>query len=336
MSGRERERDRRTAVPSVRTNEYFVPKDGIDREVITADICRYLGNDALVRPGNYENPATRQVQAGYFITAYRNLTTAMIADLKADSDRWEAERRATALRGQPPNGISARDSDGAARKSNAPIVGYRDSTTHQSRQYYGPSEQVPGPNPGYSTASTPGAQGVYESGPQYQQQQYGQPASGGYAQPSYGAQDNYYVAGADLVADQPRSRVPVVQAGISVPRSNQYATTPTYQQQQPDSRSNNYYSGQQGPAVTQPMQQGYPTQPSDPYYGRGQVLPVSGASYDSANSYDNSRQYQDTGYSQPPPASSPNLPATSNTSSRRERDRGDPDPRDRHHRNSRR
>lgn len=81
---------------SARTNEYFVPKDGIDREVITADICRYLGNDALVRPGNYEvcrrkeevpeahpqqrltstqNPQTRQVQQGYFITAYRNLTT---------------------------------------------------------------------------------------------------------------------------------------------------------------------------------------------------------------------------------------------------------------------
>lgn len=37
-----------------RQNEYFVPRDGIDREVITADICRYLGNDALVRPGHYE------------------------------------------------------------------------------------------------------------------------------------------------------------------------------------------------------------------------------------------------------------------------------------------
>jgi hypothetical protein len=39
---------------SNRQNEYFVPRDGIDREVITADICRYLGNDALVRPGVYE------------------------------------------------------------------------------------------------------------------------------------------------------------------------------------------------------------------------------------------------------------------------------------------
>lgn len=37
-----------------RPNEYFVPKDGIDREVITADICRYLGNEALVLPGRYE------------------------------------------------------------------------------------------------------------------------------------------------------------------------------------------------------------------------------------------------------------------------------------------
>lgn len=39
---------------TARHNEYFVPRDGIDREVISADICRYLGNDALVRPGHYE------------------------------------------------------------------------------------------------------------------------------------------------------------------------------------------------------------------------------------------------------------------------------------------
>jgi hypothetical protein len=37
-----------------RWNEYFLPRDGIDREVISADICRYLGNDATVRPGHYE------------------------------------------------------------------------------------------------------------------------------------------------------------------------------------------------------------------------------------------------------------------------------------------
>jgi hypothetical protein len=32
----------------------FVNGAGIDREVITRDICRYLGNDALVKPGTYQ------------------------------------------------------------------------------------------------------------------------------------------------------------------------------------------------------------------------------------------------------------------------------------------
>jgi hypothetical protein len=49
---RRKDRDRRAKHASARTKEFFVPRDGIDREVITADICRYLGNDALVRPGN--------------------------------------------------------------------------------------------------------------------------------------------------------------------------------------------------------------------------------------------------------------------------------------------
>jgi hypothetical protein len=57
---RKEERDRRgmqpppsraPAAPVKRMHEWFIPKNGIDREVITADIQRYLGNDALVRPG---------------------------------------------------------------------------------------------------------------------------------------------------------------------------------------------------------------------------------------------------------------------------------------------
>lgn len=75
MSGRDRERDRdrdrdrdrsdrpSRAAAAARTNEYFVPKAGIDREVITADICRYLGNDALVRPGNYEVSSQMDIAA---------------------------------------------------------------------------------------------------------------------------------------------------------------------------------------------------------------------------------------------------------------------------------
>jgi hypothetical protein len=58
-----------------------------------------------------KNPQIEKFQEGYIITAYRNLTTvrlahqlarnlltsiyqAMISDLKADTARWEAERRA--------------------------------------------------------------------------------------------------------------------------------------------------------------------------------------------------------------------------------------------------
>ncbi len=45
---------RDSAVLVTRGQEYFILGEGIDREVITADICRYLGNDALVKPGTYK------------------------------------------------------------------------------------------------------------------------------------------------------------------------------------------------------------------------------------------------------------------------------------------
>jgi len=100
-----------------RQNEYFIPGDGISREVIQADICRYLGNDALVRPGTHNG------RAGYFIRAYRNLTTEMIADLKADSARWEQE-------------MNRRENMGYSR------VTYAASNTYESRQQ---QQQLPHP-----------------------------------------------------------------------------------------------------------------------------------------------------------------------------------------------
>jgi hypothetical protein len=60
MSGRrEDNRDRASrsqpqAYSSARTSQFVIDAEGIDREVITADICRYLGNDALVKPGDVE------------------------------------------------------------------------------------------------------------------------------------------------------------------------------------------------------------------------------------------------------------------------------------------
>lgn len=75
---------------------WFLPGDGIDRHVISADIQMYLGNDATVRPGMGTGD-TSNVQ-GYWIKATRNLTSAMIADLRADSARWKQERRSTGKR----------------------------------------------------------------------------------------------------------------------------------------------------------------------------------------------------------------------------------------------
>ncbi|KAI0130559.1 hypothetical protein BJ170DRAFT_682007 [Xylariales sp. AK1849] len=177
---------------SNRQNEYFVPRDGIDREVITADICRYLGNDALVRPGVYESPQTAQVVQGYFITAYRNLTTAMIEDLKADSSRWDAERRQQTGRNPVGGTIASRNVNGVfMQKSNSPVVQYRNSDTHQSRQYYGPTE---GANPQdhardsydatprYPGTGNAGYQGA--SGSPYPAQSYGN-------QGGYGGQQGY-------------------------------------------------------------------------------------------------------------------------------------------------
>ncbi|KAI0017886.1 hypothetical protein F4780DRAFT_565572 [Xylariomycetidae sp. FL0641] len=181
-----------------RQNEYFVPRDGIDREVITADICRYLGNDALVRPGNYENQQTGQIIQGYYINAYRNLTTAMIEDLKADSARWDQERRQqSASRNNASGGtIASRDTNGVyIRSSNSPAVQYRNSDTHQSRQYYGPSQNDYPPGdasrdpydqpryPGTGSGAYTGASGSFP-------QQYG--SQGGYSQGTYTTQTSQF------------------------------------------------------------------------------------------------------------------------------------------------
>jgi hypothetical protein len=245
----------------------------------------------------------------------------MIADLKADSERWEQERRATASRGQPSN------------------VEYRASTTHQSRQYYGPTEAAPGAAPGYPAANPAAAQpGVYDSSSQagYQQQGYAQPAAG-YVQPQgYAVQDtNYYISGGHMAVDDrtgasARGTVPVTQAGVPRSGNVQYPTSANSAYPAPqDSRM--YYSSQQpGVPVTSAQ---YPTQPGDPYYGRGP--------YDSQDTYD-SRAYQDSstyGQQIPVSAAASVAPTTSSSSSRREREPDRDRDRDRertHHRERRR
>ncbi|KAH8712281.1 hypothetical protein GQ44DRAFT_811527 [Phaeosphaeriaceae sp. PMI808] len=152
-----------------RANQWFVPGDGIAREVITADIQRYLGPDALVRPG--VGTGEYQGQAGYWITAYRTLTSQMIQDLKLDSQRWQQERQP----GEAGRGVA-----------------YQDSRTHAARQHWGPSKPFDVPTEPYeqsprqgssSSRATYASSGYSSSEPHYTTTPtapYGSSHTGGY------------------------------------------------------------------------------------------------------------------------------------------------------------
>jgi hypothetical protein len=151
----------------------------------------------------------------------------MIADIKADSERWEDERRATASRGRHSSGISFRDPGGIVRRPNTPIVEYRASTSDKFRKYYGPTEAAPAEPFGYQQPASSSTGQLYYSGTQggyYPQQRFAQPPAGyqhpqGYAMPDG---SNYYVAQADMTVDPWSSaavRVPATQSG-TVLRSN--------------------------------------------------------------------------------------------------------------------
>lgn len=177
---------------------------------------------------------------------------AMIEDLKADSARWDQERRQQTSRG-PVGGINAsRASPGVfIQKSNPPIVQYRNSDTHQSRQYYGPTEGAPGQYqdtsrdqyeatpryPGTGSAGYTGATG-------YQPQSYGG-NQGGYGQQGYttaqpqqfssGPMDVSYQGGAPVQQSnfgQPTADRPYQQTGAHLiargPDTAMYGTNEQY------------------------------------------------------------------------------------------------------------
>ncbi|CAI6087024.1 unnamed protein product [Clonostachys chloroleuca] len=324
-----------SAPSTSRQNEYFVPRDGIDREVISADICRYLGNDALVRPGQYEvrldfitasdyavaapalNPQTGQVVQGYYITGYRNLTTAMIEDLKADSARWDAERRAQTSR-------------------NTPGGQYRMSETHQSRQNRGPTEgHYPPDGYGHDGPRYPGtgAPGYTGASPSYAQPGYGGPGGAyGYQQspPPDPRYSGSYSQGGQPPMDGFDDRA-YIHTGANLNRTGA-PPQPTY-------------------VTAPPMQPGYQ---SAPYNYQSQVPTTNGPSYSSMQAPDSSfsrvspaTQVPPAGYSQGQYAevssgrasvAPPSAPTPSNSSSKRRSDRDDDrhTPSDRHHRQPRR
>ncbi|KAJ5908513.1 hypothetical protein N7495_001195 [Penicillium taxi] len=195
-----------------RQNEYFIPGDGISREVIQADICRYLGNDALVRPGNHNG------RPGFFIRAYRNLTSEMIADLKNDSSRWEADVSRRADLGHP-RGSYSQDAPNPVSSSYAPAPIHE--VRHEVRQQPGPSP------PTFSAAPVQYMDGGYA----HSQSPYGGSQNNPYNQPpvSYPTSHSPY---GNVSAPYPPPQVsysgpsqPIVTAADIHPSSYTYSTT---------------------------------------------------------------------------------------------------------------
>jgi hypothetical protein len=96
--------------------EFFLPAEDIEFDVLASDIKCYLGPEASVSVGVHH----RDGRAGYYIKTYVAVTTAMIADLKADSRRWREEQQTT------PS-----------------AAGYPSSATHRTRIQYGPTHRAP-------------------------------------------------------------------------------------------------------------------------------------------------------------------------------------------------
>ncbi|KAF1988746.1 hypothetical protein K402DRAFT_411291 [Aulographum hederae CBS 113979] len=157
-----------------RRNQWWQPKEGISREVITADIQRYLGPDALVKPGK-EN--------GYWITAYRALTSEMVQDLKTDSSRWRQEQRGG---GGGRSGAHGRDTSKRTNRPNklTAAPAYTQSQIHESRQYWGPTTPAVDPaamepqRPAYSEPARQPQPSSYQTAPPPQQSYSTQPTAG--------------------------------------------------------------------------------------------------------------------------------------------------------------
>ncbi|PWI70993.1 hypothetical protein PCL_12361 [Purpureocillium lilacinum] len=384
MSRQPRNQGQSGPTATTRQNEYFVPRDGIDREVISADICRYLGNDALVRPGHYEElDYSEPYPLRHLLLLAANLPLAehllsltslqaMIEDLKADSARWDNERRAQTSRNTSGGIHTSRDASGfpARPSSNSPVVQYRYSETHQSRQHHGPTEAPfqadPYRDPGYENrypgTGAPGytgASGAYPPPQQQQQQQYAATSGGAYAggyqptQQSPGPDPRFSSAqGGSMMRPgyQPSQDPPYIGTGANLPHSGFAQSNDPY-----NSRLGASAAAPQQPvyATAPPQQPTYPAssspyqpfpgqapagagqpypamQPHDPFYGR--ASPAGQAPQQQTQGYSNQGQQ----YEEAPPSRSSATPATAPTppagSSNRRSDRDS----DRHHRPPRR
>lgn len=246
-----------------RSNQWFVPGDGIAREVITADIQRYLGPDALVRPG--VGTGEHEGRNGYWITAYRTLTTQMIQDLKMDSQRWQQE---------------------------AGRVAYQDSRTHAARQHWGPSA-VSAPTEYPQTREPAAPRSGYPSQPQYspsEHNSYTQTPSPYTTTPS--TQHSAYATTPSTqhsaYTTTPASQYSSQQPGYSVPPASQQPRTThpdpyAYSQRDPTYSSQQYYNTQSAQESsrqsTNPPPPTYYTTPSSQQAAPGYYIASDGRQY---------------------------------------------------------
>jgi hypothetical protein len=279
----------------------------------------------------------------------------MIEDLKADSARWDAERRAQTSR-NTPGGSFAVGYPGRS-SSNSPLGQYRMSETHQSRQNRGPTEgHYPPDAYGHDGPRYPGtgAPGYTGASPSYSQPGYGGPGGAyGYGQspPPDPRYSGSYSQGGQPPMDGFDDRA-YIHTGANLNRTGA-PPQPTY-------------------VTAPPMQPGYQ---SAPYNYQSQVPTTNGPSYSSMQAPDSSfsrgeysasitcnrlskrvlsdflvspaTQVPPAGYSQGQYAevssgrasvAPPSAPTPSNSSSKRRSDRDDDrhTPSDRHHRQPRR
>ncbi|EXJ62781.1 hypothetical protein A1O7_03220 [Cladophialophora yegresii CBS 114405] len=97
--------DRIRDEPRTALGDYWCPGEGIEREVLQHEICKFLGQDATCRPGQ-----DSRGRPGFWVRAYRPFTTAMEQTLREESERWlrekERRRRHGEPRGMPPSDSS--------------------------------------------------------------------------------------------------------------------------------------------------------------------------------------------------------------------------------------
>nr|KAK5434877.1 hypothetical protein LTR18_009976 [Exophiala xenobiotica] len=113
-------------------SEYFCPGEGIEREVIQHEICKYLGQDATCRPGR-----NAEGRSGYWVKAYRPFTTAMEQSLREDTIKWQRERERRTRSGRSQG---TPYSDWSANRSKDRVGSYADMQARQERERRYPGE----------------------------------------------------------------------------------------------------------------------------------------------------------------------------------------------------